>query len=258
MRESHVHTSNRQLYESPDAVAEYAAIEGLSAAEQTLIDRYVTPGAAVLDIGIGAGRTTAHLLPLSAHYIGIDYSTAMVSTAKSHFPDADLRVLDASDLSSLEASSFDVVVFSFNGLDCLHPVDCRRACIAEMARVLRPGGVVVLSSHNARALVRPRRDAGTGLRGVARSRLTQLSRSVRLTSTAVRSGVLFRGEGYMRDPGKPSTLYTTTPRRAAAQFADHGLALDATLGNLYPLSRPAFMHAWYYYAFIKKLQGGAD
>ena len=47
----------------------------------------------VLDLGIGAGRTTSILAPIARSYVGSDYSPGMVAAARAAHPDVDLRVL---------------------------------------------------------------------------------------------------------------------------------------------------------------------
>jgi SAM-dependent methyltransferase len=103
-------------------------------------------GRAVLDIGIGAGRTTAFLLPVAGSYVGIDISPAMVRQAKRRFPEADLRVGDARKLDFPDRS-FSLVLFSFNGIDYIEPAE-RIDVLREVHRVLEPGGCFVFSSHN--------------------------------------------------------------------------------------------------------------
>ncbi len=101
----------------------------------------------VLDIGIGGGRTTGLLSPEARSYVGLDISREMLDLAGQRFPDADLREGDAAGLAGLPDEAFDLVVFSYNGLDALD--HARRAtALAAMARVVRPGGRVVFSSLN--------------------------------------------------------------------------------------------------------------
>ena len=65
----------------------------------------------------------------------------------SRFPDADLREGNAVDLRGLPDAAYDLVLFSFNGLDALDHGD-RGAALAAMARVTRPEGRVLFSSLN--------------------------------------------------------------------------------------------------------------
>lgn len=104
-------------------------------------------GKRVLDIGIGAGRSTRLLLPLAGEYIGVDYSEAMVAEAALQHPGARLETRDARDLSAYGDASFDLVMFSFNGMDCLAH-EGRMTSLAEVCRVLKSGGIFAFSAHN--------------------------------------------------------------------------------------------------------------
>ena len=101
----------------------------------------------VLDIGVGGGRTTDLLADDARSYVGIDISPEMLDMARSRFPDRDLREGNAVDLRGLPDASYDLVMFSFNGLDALDHGD-RGAALAAMARVTRPEGRVLFSSLN--------------------------------------------------------------------------------------------------------------
>jgi SAM-dependent methyltransferase len=78
----------------------------------------------------------------------------MLAIARERFPGADLRQLDAADLSSFADASFDFVLFSFNGLDYV-PHGIRLQVLGEVHRVLRTNGVFVFSSHNRNTSVEP-------------------------------------------------------------------------------------------------------
>ena len=101
----------------------------------------------VLDIAVGAGRTTGLLSGQAATYVGVDIAEAMLDLARERFPGVDLRVGDARDLDGLAEVPFDLVVFSFNGIDSLDHHDRRRAMRA-MRRVVAPSGRVVLSTFS--------------------------------------------------------------------------------------------------------------
>jgi ubiquinone/menaquinone biosynthesis C-methylase UbiE len=107
----------------------------------------------MLDLGVGAGRTTIHFAPLVRSYLGLDWSHAMVETCLARFDGAPARfeLGDARDLERFDEAAFDFVLFSFNGLDCVDH-DERIATLAGIRRVLAPGGVLCFSSHNLRSI----------------------------------------------------------------------------------------------------------
>ena len=78
-------SNNAAAFESADRVGTYSANAGLTAAEMLLVKRWVPPGVAVLDLGVGTGRTTKALTELASGYVGVDYSRAMVTRARNSF-----------------------------------------------------------------------------------------------------------------------------------------------------------------------------
>lgn len=101
----------------------------------------------VLDLGVGAGRTTGLLAAGARTYVGVDIAPGMIQAARRRHPGVCLLLGDASDLRDHADDSYDLVLFSHNGLDALD-IAGRSAALREMARVLRPGGRVVFSSLN--------------------------------------------------------------------------------------------------------------
>jgi ubiquinone/menaquinone biosynthesis C-methylase UbiE len=93
-----------------------------------------------LDAACGTGRHSAYLASLGHKVIGVDASPEMLEVARAKIPTGDFREGELHDLPVAD-DSVDVVVCAIAGSDLaeLTPV------LAEFARVLRPGGHLVLS-----------------------------------------------------------------------------------------------------------------
>src|SRR5208337_5155868 len=128
---------NRQIYDATEVAAHYAALNYLTPCERLLFETYIKPGSAVLDLGVGGGRTTPYLAGRASRYVGVDYAPAMVKACQAKFPGLEFRVADAANLSLFPDDSFDVVVFAFNGIDYVLPEESRRSCFAHVHRVLK-------------------------------------------------------------------------------------------------------------------------
>lgn len=107
-------------------------------------------GADVLEVGCGTGLILRRLAPLARRVAGVDLSAEMLRKARDRVP----SVVQGSALAlPFPDRSFDVAV-SFKVLAHIPEV---RAAVAEMARVVRPGGHVALefyNRHSLRALVK--------------------------------------------------------------------------------------------------------
>ncbi len=142
---------NRQVYENASIVAEYSTKQDLFNGEvavlKTLGERL--PDMAVLDLGVGTGRTTHHMAAIARSYVGIDVSADMIKVCSdnySHLPCVySLACADACTLP-FKTDSFDLVLFSFNGLDYVGHKS-RLQAIDEVRRVLRPDGYFMFSTH---------------------------------------------------------------------------------------------------------------
>ena len=145
--------NNLQIYNSTEIAAHYAGLSQITPCEHLLFQKYVRDGAVVLDLGVGGGRTTPYLSNRSSAYLGLDYAPEMVRICRAKFPNLEFKVGDASDLTDIGSHSFDAVVAAFNVLDYVIGSDKRQSCWRECYRVLKPGGVLIFSSHNPRAVV---------------------------------------------------------------------------------------------------------
>jgi SAM-dependent methyltransferase len=108
-----------------------------------LLEGYVRPGDRVLDAGAGPGRFTLELLRLGAHVTALDISAGQLELLRARVPDVETMVGDITDLSRFVDDSFDVTV-CFGG-PLSYVIDRADHAVAELARVTKPGGHVLVS-----------------------------------------------------------------------------------------------------------------
>ena len=114
--------------------------------EVELVARYAT-GKSVLEVGCGTGLILDRVAQFAASARGIDLSGGMLARACTR----GLSVAQASATALPIASESIDVAYSFKVL--AHVPDITGA-LGEMARVVRPGGVVLAEFYNARSLRR--------------------------------------------------------------------------------------------------------
>jgi SAM-dependent methyltransferase len=142
---------NQAAYSKRDLVWNYAAKQRLFVPEEPVKTWLQARAGQVrmLDVGVGAGRTTRHFAALTKGYVGLDYVHAMTCASSSKFagrPGLYFVTADARWLP-VTSDSFDLVMFSFNGLDNVDERD-RVEVLREARRVCKPGGTFCFSSHN--------------------------------------------------------------------------------------------------------------
>jgi demethylmenaquinone methyltransferase / 2-methoxy-6-polyprenyl-1,4-benzoquinol methylase len=105
-----------------------------------LASRIPRDGGRVLDVATGTGLV-AELLARAGHPVtGLDQSPEMLALARERF-DGGVQLVEASAESlPFEAGSFDHLTFTY----LLRYVDEPGAVLAELARVVRPGGTVAM------------------------------------------------------------------------------------------------------------------
>jgi 2-polyprenyl-6-hydroxyphenyl methylase/3-demethylubiquinone-9 3-methyltransferase len=120
---------------------QFAALHWLAQARAQLIPLPPEPGAPLLDLACGAGLLAPHLTGLLAgwRHLGVDLSTLSLRQARAH------------GVSVVAADAF-ALPFADDSLPCvvagevLEHLPDLEAAVAEICRVLAPGGVVVIDT----------------------------------------------------------------------------------------------------------------
>lgn len=125
-------TGYRDLWWNPDFLALGARRFGIAAAER------------VLDVGCGAGEwgriVVRHMAP-GASLTGVDRVPQFVELAGKHARPGDAFVVGSAEALPFDDDAFDVVTCQ---TVLMHVADAAKV-VAEMARVTRPGGTVLLA-----------------------------------------------------------------------------------------------------------------
>jgi demethylmenaquinone methyltransferase / 2-methoxy-6-polyprenyl-1,4-benzoquinol methylase len=95
-------------------------------------------GGHALDVATGTGLVAAELLRQGFEVTGVDQSPEMLAVARRRFGD-EVKLINASaEALPLDSASFDGLTFTY----LLRYVSDPGATLAELARVVRPGGLV--------------------------------------------------------------------------------------------------------------------
>jgi SAM-dependent methyltransferase len=246
--------TNDAVYRSQRIVDQFKqmALAGLTPPEKYCFDLVpISRRHSILDIGVGAGRTTGPLLAMFKKYAGIDYSKNMIDAAKSLYPTADLRTMDARRLEFTD--QFDCVMFSFNGIDCVDYAD-RESIFRQIANVVRAEGYLIYSTHN----LHNRRVAGW-LKFLVTKELVRPLRSFldprklrsivyRLINFWRQSGNQSQSFAYVNDHAEEFTLlmtYVDIPQEIKT-LERHGFIVVATIGNTKQIPEYDEEDSWVY------------
>jgi len=106
----------------------------------------VARDAAILDYGCGRGRLCGELAARGfTQVVGADFSTEMIAAARRDHPSVSFTHVDGATLPFGDAS-FDAVML-FAVLTCIPPRTAQRTLIADTHRVLKRGGLLVVSDY---------------------------------------------------------------------------------------------------------------
>jgi SAM-dependent methyltransferase len=223
---------NLDSYLGTEARKEWTADADLYPVEQAIIERHFPPAPAnILDIGCGAGRTTIGLESRGYNVEAIDLSADLTDEAQKRVRKSRVQLMDARRLD-FPSQSFDAVLFSFNGFDCLHPAIERAPVLEHVLRVLRPGGLFYYSGHNGVGAWAPRP-------GDTLPKVLKRNKGLLL---AQRRQFKERGRYLVYpDPHGGQVLYSALPHVHLRELRDAGFAPLAVYGSRNYRSGPHYL-----------------
>ena len=115
---------------------------------QFIAERTALAGRRVLDVGCGGGQLAEELSRAGARVTAIDLAPGMIEVARLHAAESalavDYRLAAAEEVAAAEPAAFDVVTC----MEMLEHVPRPAAMTATLARALRPGGALFVSTIN--------------------------------------------------------------------------------------------------------------
>ncbi len=112
---------------------------------------FPTPGR-LIDLGCGTGRLCLHFAAKGYECVGVDLSEPMLAQARANATAAGVacewRAANLVELGDLPERSFDYAACLFSTLGMVRGVENRAKVVANAARLLKPGGRLVLHAHN--------------------------------------------------------------------------------------------------------------
>ena len=155
MRRSDIEASVRLKYGDPEEVVAYSdsVAQGLTLYEQTLVHCAFTSGQRVLDVGCGGGREAASMARSGLQVVAMDLLPVMVQAARqcSRAMALPVSCLVGNVIAlPFREACFDGAVMLAQIIAFVPGRDRRVAALRSVWSVLRPGGKLVMTTHNRR------------------------------------------------------------------------------------------------------------
>jgi SAM-dependent methyltransferase len=151
-----MHPSTLRYLSCPTIAEEYDdywADNPLFTYDTRLLSEWFDRPGRMLDIGCGTARHVIHFAQRGHRVVGVDLSAHMIRVAGEKIRQAGVAAslvqADITDLPTLfEADAFDYALCMFSTIGLVAGRDNRKALVAGIARLLRPGGRFAIHVHN--------------------------------------------------------------------------------------------------------------
>jgi ubiquinone/menaquinone biosynthesis C-methylase UbiE len=205
-------------------------VEAKATVDLLIRELQLAPGSHVLDAPCGAGRHARHFALQSMRVVALDLSRDMIETARSNTPRtcaisflrADLRHLPLAD------NRFDAVTNLFSSFGYFATDEENASVVAQLARVCRSSGHVVIDFMNAprvRSHLRPYTERRT-----VDGRLVREERSITESSPRIeKKTILHEHDGTVREAFESVRLFARHELEQMMQ--ECGLRVTRVLGN---------------------------
>lgn len=151
----HLESAVRSAYEEPAQVAAFSAVagEGLTPFEAALVRQGFVPGQRILDVGCGGGRETVPLVQAGFSLVAMDVSLAMIRAATAHAAACGAHcpaVVASAAALPFKPGVFDGVAMLGQVIAHVPGRQGRVAALRASWHALRPGGTLIMTTHNRR------------------------------------------------------------------------------------------------------------
>jgi len=143
--------NNKRWNYSNNVIAHYCSAKHLQPGEATIRDLIdFNQINNMIDIGVGGGRTTRYFSELVDSYLGVDVAEKFILHLQNEYKENSRLSFRCADILTMQkpAQTFDLVLFSHNGIDNLLIQSDWAQAVSKMFDLCSPGGYVCFSSHN--------------------------------------------------------------------------------------------------------------
>lgn len=107
---------------------------------------FLSPNMRIVEFGCGTGTTAVHHAPHVQHIDAIDISEKMLDIGRGRAREAGVENITFTCGTLTDFNAADASIDAVLGLNVIHLLPDREAEIAEVARILKPGGIFVSST----------------------------------------------------------------------------------------------------------------